>query len=100
MAGCVGAKCRRGDSFFDANEGCGAEGNIPECLLQQPAFWLFNATLRYAAPGGQIEVLAFVRNFMDKEYKVQSFDLTTNGYLLDVYGDPRTFGAAITVRFD
>jgi iron complex outermembrane receptor protein len=90
----------RDDTFFDANEGCGAEDNIPECLLQQPSLWLFNATLRYAAPGGQIEVLAFVRNFLDKEYKVQSFDVTTNGFVIDVYGEPRTFGAAITLRFD
>ena len=51
-------------------------------------------------PSGQIEVLAFIRNFMDEEYKVQSFDNTSNGFLIDVYGDPRTFGAAITFRFD
>ena len=63
--------------------------------------WLFNATLRYEAPGGHIEVLAFVRNFLDKEYRVQSFDLTSsNGILIEVYGEPQTFGAAITFRFD
>ena len=63
--------------------------------------WIFNATLRYAAPGGQFEVLGFVRNFMDKTYKIQSFDVTSsNGLLLDVYGEPRTYGAAVTFRFN
>jgi iron complex outermembrane receptor protein len=88
------------DTLFDANEGCGAEGNVPECLLKQPSLWIFNTTLKYVIPSGQIEVLAFVRNFLDEEYKVQSFDNTSNGFLIDVYGDPRTFGAAITFRFD
>lgn len=91
----------RDEVFFDPNEGCGVEGTIPECLLRQPAMWIFNATLRYTSPGGMIEVLGFVRNFLDKEYKIQSFDTTRGGgYVLDVYGDPRTFGAAVTFRFD
>lgn len=91
----------RDDVFFDANEGCGVEDNVPECLIGQPDFWIFNATLKYSTPGRRIEVLGFVRNFLDKDYKVQSFDLTSRRRtVLDVYGDPRTFGVAITFRFD
>lgn len=91
----------RSKTFFDANEGCGAENNIPECLLQQSGYWIFNATLRYVPPGGTFEVLAFVRNILDEEYKAQSFDQTSaNSLILDIYGEPRTFGAAITFRFD
>ena len=91
----------RDDVFFDANEGCGAEGNIAECLLTQPDMWIFNATLKYSTPGGRIEVLGFVRNFLDEEYKVASIDVTSSrGLLLSVYGDPRTFGVGITFRYD
>ena len=90
----------RDEVFFDTNEGCGVEGNIPECLLRQGPTWIFNAVLRYATPGGEVEVLGFVRNFLDKEYKVQSFDTTAgSGFVLDAYGDPRTFGLAVTLHF-
>ena len=90
----------RDEVFFDTNEGCGVEGNIPECLLRQGPTWIFNAVLRYATPDGEVEVLGFVRNFLDKEYKVQSFDTTAgSGFVLDAYGDPRTFGLAVTLHF-
>ena len=63
--------------------------------------WIFNATLRYVAPGGKFEILGFVRNFLDKGYKVQSFDLTSSSNLiLDIYGEPRTYGAAVTFHFE
>ena len=61
----------------------------------------FNATLKYTSPGGGIEELGFVRNFLDKDYKVQSFDLTSGrGFIVSVYGEPRTFGVGLTVSFD
>ena len=86
--------------FFDPNEGCGAEDNVPECLLGQPDYWVLNAALTYASPDERFEVTGFVRNFLDEEYKIQSFDLTSsNGLLLDVYGDPRTYGVILTVRY-
>ena len=58
-----------------------------------------NAALTYA-PGDRFEVTGFVRNFLDEEYKIQSFDLTSsNGLLLDVYGEPRMFGVIMTFRY-
>ena len=39
-------------------------------------------------PGGTFEVLAFVRNILDEEYKAQSFDQTSsNSLILDIYGE-------------
>ena len=90
----------RDEVFFDANEGCGAEGNIPECLIMQEGYWLLNAALTYSVPGDQIEITGFVRNLDDEEYKVQSFDVTSQrNLLLDVYGTPRTYGVTVTVRY-
>ena len=86
--------------FFDANEGFGAEGQLAEQLISQPAYWILNASLTYTSPGGRFEVTGFVRNFLDEAYKVQSFDLSaTNQMVIDVYGDPMTAGAILTMRY-
>ena len=88
------------DIFFDANEGTGAEGTIVEELIGQPAYWIFNAALSYTPPRWPIEITGFVHNFLDEEYKIQSFDLSNNRrLLLDVYGEPRMIGAMITLRY-
>ena len=63
--------------------------------------WIFSATLKYPLPEEGIEGLGFARNFMDKDYKVQSVDPTSRRRpVLDVYGNPRTYGIAIAFRYD
>lgn len=88
--------------FFGPNEGLGAEGTLVERLLREPAYWLHNAGLTYTFPweGFEFEVGIWVRNFLDKEYRIQSFDISIpNRIVLDVYGDPRTAGLNLTIRF-
>ena len=86
--------------FFGANEGRGAEGTLVEGLLEEPAYWIHSAGLTYTLPDGNIEVGFWIRNFLDKEYRIQSFDLgNPNQLILDVYGDPRTAGLTVTVRY-
>ena len=86
--------------FFDPNEGEGAEGSLVERLLREPAYWLHNAGLTYTAPGELLEVGVWVRNFLDEEYRVQSFDFSIpNQFVLDVYGAPRTAGITFTFRY-
>ncbi len=86
--------------FFDANEGRGAEGTLVEGLLEEPAYWIHSAGLTYTVPSGNLEVGVWVRNFLDKEYRIQSFDLgNPNQLILDVYGDPRTAGLTLTLRY-
>jgi iron complex outermembrane receptor protein len=87
--------------FFDANDGFGAEGTLVERLLREPAYWLHNAGISYTTPNGRWEIGFWIRNFLNEEYRIQSFDLgIPNRLILDVYGDPRTAGITFTVRFD
>ena len=69
-------------------------------LLSQPAYWLFGARLAYRTPDEKIEVAGWVDNLADEQYLVDVFDLTRQfRTILQVYGDPRTFGATISYRF-
>ncbi|MCH2187580.1 TonB-dependent receptor, partial [Myxococcota bacterium] len=90
----------KGPVFFDPNEGCGAEGNVPQCLLQQPSIFLLNGSLTWTSSNDRVEVTAFVRNMLNEQYKVQAFDLSSRRQLmLSVYGVPRMAGAIITLRY-
>jgi len=68
--------------------------------ISQPGYWLQNARLTYRTPDGRIEVSGWVENFMDTRYKVDTFDLTLGfDEILEVWGDPRTYGFTITYTF-
>ena len=42
----------------------------------------------------------WVQNAFDEEYKTDSFDLSTGfNLVLDVIGDPRTYGVTTTILF-
>ena len=61
---------------------------------------LLNARLAYRTPNDRIEVAAWVRNFLDERYKVDVFDVSRDfNTILEVWGDPRTFGLTITLGF-
>jgi outer membrane receptor protein involved in Fe transport len=78
----------RSDTFLD-----------PQALeaISQPAYWLLNARLAYRTPDQRIEIAAWVRNFLDQEYRVDVFDISRQfSTVLEVWGDPRTFGITIS----
>ncbi len=89
------------DVFFDPNEGRGVRGNLPKATLGQEAYWIHNAMLTYISPDGSIELSAWVRNFLDEHYRLQSFDLTEINFrfVVDAYADPRTYGFTAVLHF-
>ena len=65
--------------------------------ISQDPYWLLNGRLAYRTPDGRIEVAGWVRNFMDKRYKVDVFDFSRDFQtILQVWGDPRTYGFTIS----
>jgi hypothetical protein len=89
------------DIFFDPNEGAGARNNLEPGTIGQDSYWVHDASLTYTTQGGMIEVSGWVRNFLDEEYRVQSFDLTERNFqfVIDAYADPRTYGVTAVLRF-
>jgi len=68
--------------------------------ISQPAYWLHNARLSYRTPDERIEISGWVQNLLDKEYKVDSFDVTREyDTILEVWGDPRTYGVSLWYNF-
>ncbi len=93
------------DTFYDATAGMGIptiQGiNYPlEVTFAQRAYWLHNFRLAYRPPGSQVEIAGWVRNAFDTPYKQFGFDGSTfQRTTIYFVGDPRTFGATVTVNF-
>ncbi|MFP6654405.1 MAG: TonB-dependent receptor, partial [Myxococcota bacterium] len=68
--------------------------------LSQPALWLVNLRVDYRNPAGNVEVAGWVRNLTDEVYVGDSINLSNfAGKVLYAIGDPRTYGATITLRY-
>jgi iron complex outermembrane receptor protein len=89
------------DVFFDPAEGKGAIQDLPDGTIGQEAYWLLHAGLLWRSPGERFEISGWVRNITNKEYRVQSFDVTTRPFqfVLDIYGEPRTYGFTVSAYF-
>jgi iron complex outermembrane receptor protein len=90
------------DVFHDAGSGRGALLNFPKATFGQKAFWVLNGSLAWRSEDLpiEIEVLGWVRNFLDEHYKTQTFDLHRGfGIILEAYADPRTFGFTVTLSY-
>ena len=86
--------------FFDPNEGRGGAGNVPKRTFSERKYWLYNAGLIYQSPDQRFEFSGWVRNITNKAYRIQSFDLSSSRRAgLDVYGDPRTYGVTLSLRY-
>ncbi|MFC7047639.1 TonB-dependent receptor [Emcibacter nanhaiensis] len=78
--------------------------NLPAST--QDGYFIGNASVTYYSPDENWSVRAFVKNFTDENYLVQTFDLSgnvTNGGLFGLiekyYGMPRTWGVNLTYNF-
>jgi outer membrane receptor protein involved in Fe transport len=74
----------------------------PQALdpISQEPYWLHNARLTYRTPDGRIEIAGWVENFLNQYYKEDVFDLTRDfDTILEVWGDPRTYGFTVTYRW-
>jgi len=88
------------DTFFDAAEGKGTLQTLPGGTIGQEAYWIGNASLLWRSTGKELEMMLWVKNFTNKEYRVQSFDITDGfDFVIDAYGAPRTFGATLSMYF-
>jgi iron complex outermembrane receptor protein len=86
--------------FFDTCSGKGTACNFEEGFFGEEPVWVFNAALTWTSEDERIEIQGWVRNFLDKYYKNQNFDLSEGvGIILDVYAEPRTYGITATVAF-
>ena len=95
----------RDDAFFDAAEGRGQRQDLPHGTIGQEAYWLLNATLTWRSPDRSgwagLTVTGWIRNILEEKYRVQSSDATDEpfGFVIDVYGPPRTFGITVSASF-
>jgi iron complex outermembrane receptor protein len=79
------------DDFFFTNE------NVSQ--LSQEGYWLVGANVGYTAAQDRWDARLWVKNLTDEEYLVGGFDFTFLGPYIMYPGDPRIYGASITVRF-
>jgi iron complex outermembrane recepter protein len=81
-------------------------------LLQTPAstekgYFVANASATWYPAGDDWSVRVFVKNLTDKNYRVQTFDLSGNldnggaffGNIEEYYGRPRTYGVNVNYTF-
>ncbi|MFV0277026.1 MAG: TonB-dependent receptor, partial [Parahaliea sp.] len=61
-------------------------------LLSQESYWLWNAKVAYSNPGRSWDISLWIKNISDEEYYVETYDFSSNGWDLLLYGTPRTFG--------
>ena len=94
----------RSEIYFDPNEGKGFFDQAGEFLRKGTVgdddLPLLHLQVGYVTPGSTIELVGWVRNVTDEEYKLDAFDLSNRfRSLVFVIGEPRTYGATLTVNF-
>lgn len=93
------------DVFFGPNLGRGAidalgNSKLPKGTIGQKDLWLHDVSLRYRPPIPNFEILAWVRNVTNEEYKTFAFDASFFANLVVNYvGEPRTYGATASFTF-
>jgi outer membrane receptor protein involved in Fe transport len=69
-------------------------------LIAQPEYWLFDARLSYFTPDERVEFAFWITNISDQEFLVDVFDVSREfSTILQVWGEPRMFGATVSYRF-
>ena len=71
-------------------------------LLQQDEYWLVNLSAGWRdIHDTNIDIMAFVRNLTDEEYKTGGVQLYTgaSGFITAAYGEPRTYGIQARYSF-
>lgn len=90
----------RDEIFFDACSGRGSMCNFPRGTFGEDPLWLFNASLGWWSSDERVQVTLWVLNLTDEVYRTQSFDQTRwIGNILEIYGDPRTYGITVGLYF-
>ena len=88
------------ETFFDAAKGKGTLQDLPDGTIGQGSYALYNGSFTWRSPDQHIELTGWIRNISDKEYRVQSFDVSDGfNFVIDAYGAPRTYGVTISGFF-
>ena len=74
---------------------------IPDPLSELPSYGIFNARLGLTdialSSGSTLEVALWGRNLTDEQYLVSALNVTV--FTVSQFGDPRTFGGEVRLRF-
>lgn len=65
----------------------------------EPAHVVANTRISYSTRGDRFEIAGWVRNLTDRWYRVYALDISSLGFMQNVYGPPRTYGATVTYRW-
>ncbi|MFC3051969.1 TonB-dependent receptor [Kordiimonas pumila] len=94
LKGIVGATVsfnHQGSHYFDITNSASSK---------QKAYTLVDARLSWMSENESVELAAFAKNIFGKDYNVYSFDFTgTAGFLQEMPGRPKWFGAELTLRY-
>jgi iron complex outermembrane recepter protein len=80
----------RASQYYESN-------NSPMSL--EDGYWLANLRVGIGGSDGQWSVAAFVKNLSDTKYRTYVNDVAANGFVLNIYGPPRTYGVAASYKF-
>ncbi|MFN8625692.1 MAG: TonB-dependent receptor [Candidatus Binatia bacterium] len=103
------APCRRGtlsahvDTFWQESMYLGGQSPFASAVLGAWSYALVNGRVQFAdipLQEGHLDVAVFGRNLFDRKYRIDGKDFGAGlGYMVNTYGDPRTFGLGVTYRF-
>jgi len=76
----------------------------PQPLLDQGAYWLYDASLVWTSASDRLTVGLHGKNLSDEQYKVGGYDFSSFGALAGnsvtgFYGAPQTFTATVGLKF-
>ncbi len=71
--------------------------NVPITL--EPAYWLVGGRIGAESADGRYSLTAWGKNIFDKQYRFYGHDLPAFGFLINLYGPPRTYGLTLGVKF-
>lgn len=80
----------RSSQYFEAN-------NSPSSL--EPGYWLVNGRIGFGDADDKWSVTAFAKNLTKSQYRTYVNDLPAFGWLLNIYGAPRTYGVSANFKF-
>ena len=88
-------------TYFDACSGRGTQCNFPINTFSQGPLFLLGASLGWWSDDERFNVSVWGRNLTNNAYLSQTFDQSGPGMktVLEVFGDPRTFGVTVGVYF-
>jgi iron complex outermembrane receptor protein len=85
-----------------AYRGATQQFELPIPLLDQDAFWLFDASVSWTSDTGKWKAGLFGRNLGDERYITSGYNFpgaATDNSVLAFYGNPRTYTATVEYRF-